>query len=233
MAKTPTARRPMPIVGAFIARPKLIYAFVIGFVAMGAVKLLSSLGWTTSAIIGWDVMCLSFFVLAWSILAGSQDPKTIRAKAATQDQGQVVILVLAIIAGAATIVAVAFELSIAKDAHGWAKALRALLAFGTVACSWTFVQLVFAFHYAHEYYGPTATKRNAAGCGLDFPGGEPPDYWDFVHFSIVIGAACQTADVAFTDKALRRIGGVHGVFAFVFNTGVLALTINLVVALIQ
>ena len=63
--------------------------------------------------------------------------------------------------------------------------------------------------------------------GLQFPGGEPPDYWDFLHFAVVIGVACQTADIAFTGKNLRRIGTVHGLVAFSFNTAVLALTINL------
>ena len=44
--------------------------------------------------------------------------------------------------------------------------------------------------------------------------------------------AAQTADIAFTAKALRRIGTVHGVLAFTFNTVVVALTINLLAALL-
>ena len=43
----------------------------------------------------------------------------------------------------------------------------------------------------------------------------------------MIGVACQTADVAFTSKTMRRLGTVHGLIAFMFNTIVLALTINL------
>ena len=64
-----------------------------------------------------------------------------------------------------------------------------------------------------------------------FPGGEPPDYWDFLHFSIVIGVAAQTADIAFTDRRLRRLGTAHSLIAFVFNTLIVALTINLVAGL--
>ena len=52
-----------------------------------------------------------------------------------------------------------------------------------------------------------------------------------MHFAVVIGVASQTADIAFQSKALRRIGTVHGVIAFTFNTVVLALTINLVAGL--
>jgi len=47
----------------------------------------------------------------------------------------------------------------------------------------------------------------------------------------VIGVAAQTADVAFGSKALRRTGTVHCLVAFIFNTVVLALTINLLAGL--
>jgi uncharacterized membrane protein len=92
------------------------------------------------------------------------------------------------------------------------------------------MQYVFALHYAHEYYDP---DENCAGDskGLAFPGGEPPDYWDFLHFSIIIGVAAQTADIAFTSKGLRRIGTLHSLVAFAFNTVIVALTINLLAGL--
>jgi uncharacterized membrane protein len=38
--------------------------------------------------------------------------------------------------------------------------------------------------------------------------------------------------VCFTNKPMRRIGLVHCVLAFVFNTTVLALTINIAASLI-
>ena len=60
---------------------------------------------------------------------------------------------------------------------------------------------------------------------------EPPDYWDFLHFATIIGVAAQTADVAFGSKSMRRTGTVHGMVAFIFNTVVLALTINLLAGL--
>jgi uncharacterized membrane protein len=47
----------------------------------------------------------------------------------------------------------------------------------------------------------------------------------------VIGVASQTADVAFTAKRKRRIGTVHSLDSFAFNTAVLALTINLLAGL--
>ena len=223
----------MPLLRAFIARPGLLVAIGVGAAAFAVLQLATSLSWPVALTLACDAFYLVFFAQAAPILAGAQDPRSIRVKAADQDQGQAVILGLAIVAAIVSIAAVIAEMSLAREAHGWMKAERVALPIATVACSWAFVQLVFALNYAHEYYGPTATKKNAAGGGLKFPGDEAPDYWDFVHFSMVIGAACQTADIAFTDKAMRRIGGVHGVFAFVFNTVVLALTINLMAGLIQ
>ena len=82
-----------------------------------------------------------------------------------------------------------------------------------------------------EAAGDDPTGEGDVVGGLLFPGGAEPDAWDFVHFAVVIGVASQTADVAFTAKRLRRIGTVHGLIAFAFNTAVLALTINLVAGL--
>ena len=48
---------------------------------------------------------------------------------------------------------------------------------------------------------------------------------------MVIGVASQTADGAFTAKGLRRLGTVHSLVAFGFNTVVVALTINLLAGL--
>ena len=63
--------------------------------------------------------------------------------------------------------------------------------------------------------------------GLEFPGHEPPDYWDFVYYSFIIGTACATADVNVTSKNMRRITTLHCVVAFFFNTTILALTVNI------
>jgi uncharacterized membrane protein len=67
-----------------------------------------------------------------------------------------------------------------------------------------------------------------AGGGLAFPGGEAePDYWDFVYFSFVIGMTSQVSDVGITSKQIRRTVAAHGVISFVFNTALLALTVNI------
>ena len=68
--------------------------------------------------------------------------------------------------------------------------------------------------------------------GLDFPGGEPPDYWDFLYFAVVIGMTFQVSDVQITDRSLRRLALVHGMLGFLFNTVIVALTVNLAAGLL-
>ena len=62
---------------------------------------------------------------------------------------------------------------------------------------------------------------------LQFPDPEEPDYGDFFYFASVIGTSGQTADVSFVSKPMRRIGSVHCILAYLFNTTVLALLINI------
>jgi uncharacterized membrane protein len=135
-------------------------------------------------------------------------------------------LALTLFAAVASVGALVAELSAAKGHGGIA---RAGLAAGTVILSWLFVQVVFAMHYAHLYY---LSQGDSHRGGLDFGyGDEEPDYWDFAHFAIVIGATSQTADIVFKSRAMRRVGTVHSVVAFGFNTAILATMINLAAGL--
>jgi uncharacterized membrane protein len=184
---------------------------------------------SAAAIAGWDTFCLVFLALVWGLLSG-QSPTRIRQASALQDEGQAVILALVLSACVASLAATAVELSLAKAEHGLHQALHVLVAVVTVAVSWLVVQVVLALHYAHEYYARDPITGLDTG-GLAFIGCPEPDYWDFLHFSIVIGVAAQTADIAFTDARLRRLGTVHSLIAFVFNTLILALTVNLAASL--
>ena len=222
----------IPIIGPFLSRPRLAGAFGLGLLTLLALSILPN-PWNLNSrlIYAWDVTCFSFLAATFLMMSECDDSK-IRARAAREDEGQHIILGLAIVAAVASFIAIGFELSEAKAAHGLDKWIRILIAFGTVAGSWLFVQMVFALHYAHEYYGEDETA--GAGIhrgGLNFPEDDTPDYWDFLHFAAIIGVAAQTADVAFTSKSFRRTGTVHGIVAFVFNTVVLALTINLLASL--
>ncbi len=229
----PRAEALRATVGPFAHRPRLLSGIGLGLLVFLASTLVASgLEGSTRAALGWDVTCVWFVGLTLAHMR-RQSLSDLKAHVIAQDEGQGVIVALVATAAAASLWAVGAELSLAKDAHGLAKDLRVALALLTVALSWFVTQLIFALHYAHEYYAPdkTTPEEDDVVGGLQFPGGEDPDNWDFLHFAVVIGVASQTADVAFTARRMRRIGTVHGLVAFTFNTAVLALTINLLAGL--
>ena len=180
--------------------------------------------------LGWDVGVGLYLGDAAIKLARSRTVADIRARAAAVDEAGPAVLPLALIAAVASIAVVIGE-AVQVAAGGGSTGTAAVLALVTVALSWTFVHVIFAFHYAHIFYVSDARGKDRGG--LMFPGDDTaPDYWDFLHFSLIIGVAAQTADVQISDRGLRRTSTVHSVTAFVFNTVIVALTVNLAVGLL-
>ena len=208
-----------------INRPYLLAATAVGIALYFALS-----PWiarpVTRALIGWDTGVILFLALMLFFFMRDVDVERIKKRAIAHDEGGHLILLLTIFASVASVGALVAELSLAKGASGpW----RVALAVGTVILSWMFVQIVFAMHYAHLYY--LAEESGEPRGGLNFNECGEPDYWDFVHFSIVLGATAQTADITFSSKPMRRIGTVHSLVAFGFNTAILATMINLAASL--
>jgi Protein of unknown function (DUF1345) len=122
----------------------------------------------------------------------------IRARAARQDDSWMVILVIILLAVAASFVSIVGLLAVPKEAPY--RTLNLGLAAATLILAWTLTQVVFTFHYAHEYYRPSGGPTVSAE-GLDFRGDRNPDYWDFFYFATSFGAASQTSDVSNPDQA--------------------------------
>jgi uncharacterized membrane protein len=219
------------MLGPLAPRPRLATGILVGLATgFGLVWLAPQMVASTRLIIGWDAVSLTFLgLMGWHIL--DHTPTDIRAQAAIDDEGRGFILALVLAAAAASVWAISLELSQAKEAHGLMKAGHVTLGFVTVILSWFMVQVIFALHYAHEYYGVDEDDGARDAEGIEFPGHEPPDYWDFLYFSVVIGVACATADANIASKGLRRISTVHCLIAFAFNTIIVALTINLTAGL--
>ena len=68
--------------------------------------------------------------------------------------------------------------------------------------------------------------------GIDFPQDETPDYLDFVYFSFVLGMTFQVSDCDITSKKLRRLATLQGLIGFLFNTVILALSVNIAASLL-
>ena len=204
------------------ARPRIFIAAAAA-VAVGVLLPTSLVGHLiTRLLVAWNVgTCL--YVLLAAIMMTRSTLHHMRHRAQQQDDGQVAILTLVVISSIASLVAIAVELAVVKEMHGFLKIAHIALAGMTVISSWAFIQIMFALHYAHDYYAEPSQNRSK---GIQFPDEDHPEYGDFFYFAAVIGTSGQTADVSFTSKPMRRIGSVHCILAYLFNTTVLALLIN-------
>jgi uncharacterized membrane protein len=202
--------RPLRIV---VARPRLFVSLAIGLIALALLP--GVMRASTRLLVAWDIAIALYLLLVYTTLMTSAE--TIREDAALMDDGRFGILILTSVAAFATFAAIVTELGGGHRAY-----YSVVLAIGTIGLSWAAIHTTFALHYAHDYYGDDSPG------GLTFPGNEAPDYWDFVYFSFVIGMTAQVSDVGITDKVIRRTATAHGIASFVFNTALLALTINIV-----
>jgi uncharacterized membrane protein len=177
----------------------------------------------TRWLIAWNCGTGLYVLLAAVMMIRSSEHH-MRHRAQLQDDGQRVLLALVAVAAVASLAAIAGELAVVKDAHGFLKTAHAALAGVTLLSSWAFIQVMFALHYAHDHYAAVCHGRPPP---LQFPDPESPDYGDFFYFAAVIGTSGQTADVSFVSKPMRRIGSLHCILAYLFNATVLALLINI------
>jgi uncharacterized membrane protein len=184
--------------------------------------------WPTRAAFGWDAGVALFLVITTLKLIRTRSTDQIRRRAADLDDAGSAVLPLSLLAALASVVIVVGEAATAPDRMA---AASAALVLTTVALSWCFIHLIFAEHYAHGFYAPADNGKGDNG-GLIFPGEDEPDYWDFIHFALIIGVASQTADIQIADRSLRRLSSIHSVTAFVFNTVILALGVNFAISLL-
>jgi uncharacterized membrane protein len=204
------------------ARPRL-YAAIISGVVIGAVGP-SSLSGMQRAAIGWDGGIVLYLALLL-LMALRATPETMHRRAQLEDATRWAFLGLMATTAWFAMFALLGILHDARGAEGRYSVVLTLFAAATIVLSWLFAHTAFAIHYAHDYYTDQARKKAQ---GLLFPGDErDPDYWDFLYFSFVVGMTCQVSDVQVATRPWRRLVLAHGVLSFLFNTVVLALSINL------
>jgi len=178
----PHFSRPLPL-RVLLARPRLFFSMAVGLATAMLLPTAIAHQAVTRAIIGWNVGAILYLVLAMKMMFWSSHER-MRARALQHDEGNTIVLLLVITAALMCIGAIVAELAVVKDLRGELRYAHIALSGLTIATSWAFTQTMFALHYAHDYYVCAIHGEHG---GLDFPGGQPPDYGDFLYFASVIG----------------------------------------------
>jgi uncharacterized membrane protein len=217
----------MPRLQAIAARPTLFGSLVFACILFALAP------WpgdrVERALVAWCVFAILYVTLGALRLSG-RSADLIRANAPKVDDSALVILAASLAAVVASLVAVVAELHGVKGLAPGDGAFHFALTVSTVICSWVFVQVIFAVHYAHEFYGTDRHGKERGG--LNFGQDGEPDFWDFLYFAVTIGATSQTSDVAVNSRTMRRTVLAQAIFSFFFNTMVLALAINIAAGLL-
>lgn len=188
------------------------------FLVLAATLSGAGFGLLLGMLIAFDVAALLFLAMI-AVKFLRSDVAQLRKSASEEDGGRWGVLWSSV---AISIVALG-GLTIELNGAGNGTLPEIAFAGGSILLSWFFLNTMFALHYAHEYYA-----RSGKGAALEFPGTTEPDYWDFVYFSFVIGMTFQVSDVSIADRGIRRIALAHGIIAFFFNLGILALSVSIV-----
>ena len=158
---------------------------------------------------------------AWLVL--NSDKADERLCAGMEDEGILVVVVIAL-------AAVSFNIAgifILLNQEHRPELLHLAVALIGAPLGWCMLHTISAFHYAKLYYA-SATEESPKA--LDFPGTEEPNLWDFIYFSFVIGMTAQVADVQICTSAMRRAVIGHSIVSFFYNTVLIAMVVNIVVA---
>ncbi len=198
--------------------------------AAAAVLLRDRLDYELLVAAAWDSAVLIFIVIML-VVTWRFDETQMARKVRHRAPSSFLVAMTAICAALFGIYALILVVSASGDS-GEHRALLLAVALLTTALSWSLVHFLFALEYAKLFYvDPNGVEDAPPPGGLDFPGGHPPEYTDFLYFSFIIGVANQTADVAISGRKIRKIALLHGLIAFLFNTVILAATINVAAGL--
>jgi uncharacterized membrane protein len=194
-----------------------------GGLAAAAIAVAEGASWSVAALFASDVAAIVFVSWVWLTVAGADHQATARI-ARAEDASRAAAEAILLGAGAASLVAVAFTLGQAGHAGSPERGLLTALALGSVALAWMSVHTVFVLRYARLYYSsPTG--------GIDFHG-EDPDYRDFAYLGLTIGMTFQVSDTELVGKRIRRVALHHALLSYVFGTGIVAITVSSVAALL-
>jgi uncharacterized membrane protein len=166
------------------------------------------------------------YLIGASILAARLTPQELDKRADVEDEGMPLILLM-------TLTAIGYAVAgvfIALNDKGAKQIAPLALTLAGAPLGWLMLHTIMTFRYANLFYlgSPQDREKEKA---LQFPGaGAEPGVMDFLYFSLVIGMTAQVSDVQVQTTQMRRAVALHGVVSFFFNTVLIAMAVNAVVA---
>jgi uncharacterized membrane protein len=224
--------REVPVAGWVLriiaARPRLFIGFACGVAAYGLIPPI--FGLQPRAIVAWGLGVSVFLVLTAILFLGEHQDR-MASDAERQEEGEWTIFFLTVAGVSVSIIAIIHEFSASKGVPPAQRNLHLAIVAFTLLASWLMLHATFALRYAHEFYEKPSGAADYQR-GLQFPGEDNPDYLDFMYFSLVLGMTFQVSDVQITSRKLRRVAALQGLLSFLFNTIIVALTVNLAAGLL-
>lgn len=179
----------------------------------------------TRLVASYDFGAATLLVFLWSGL--HRDPDRTRARAALDDPGRNVILLVVLAA-----VVLGLVSAIAIIGHGPKVNTLAerwtVYFFGVAAITigWFLVHTVYTFRYAHLYWYDDEGDGSQCG-GITFPGTDKPSDVDFAYFAFTIGTSFAVSDPQVTETRVRAEIIVHSIISFAYNSVIVGMVINL------
>ncbi|WP_425864072.1 DUF1345 domain-containing protein [Arthrobacter sp. TWP1-1] len=200
---------------------------ILGMMVCGALAavLTGVLGaWIYAPAVGWASAALVYNASVW-LQISPMDAERTAAHAVAEDPGRRISDLLILLAALGSLAAVVLVMLGSTGVSGTDRFLLALLALSCTAMSWLMVHTLFTLRYTEIYYSEEPG-------GIEFNQDEPPQYTDIAYMAFSVGMTYQVSDTNITTRAMRSAVLRHSLLAFVFGTGILATTINLVVSLV-
>jgi len=155
------------------------------------------------------------------------DADGLKRKAAAEDEGIFLVILIALVVIGISSLSIVTVLREKQSPSP----LALSLAIAGAPLGWTALHTIAAFHYANLYYGRKGDAKNAQSVrGLEFKGAKDPGIWEFLYYAFTIGMTAQTSDTEVVDTKMRRATLGHSVVSFFYNTAIIAMAVNAVVA---
>lgn len=171
------------------------------------------------ALLGVNGFFVAYLAMTARLALGSS-AEDLKRHASADDEGIVVIVLLALGAVLVSLAAIIWVLN-RDDTSVW----QAALGLSAVPLGWATVHTLAAFRYAHLFYSAVSVG------GVTFPGTKRPGILEFLYLSFSIGMTAQVSDVVVVEPRIRKTVLVHAIGSFFYNTVILALAVNAGIAL--